>query len=264
MSRWWNDRITLALFADGALLRRQARGQRQAELVRLNASPANGEELLLTVQRAIRERQHWRRPATLNVVLGLDHAKLALLPWEDDFSQREDRLAYARLSLRQQYGPAAADWDIRLSESAYGAPWLVAGVERSLIAGLDDLAAAFGWRLHALQPALMSVANTFSRRLQNGCVRLLLLDGERLLIARLEDGAWQGLRVRRIDPQRSDALPELLAQENLLDPDPVSSTSRLCLWSFFSRPSQLTAWRQAMIEVLAAPDDHPLLSQWKE
>lgn len=264
MSPWWNDQITLTLLADGALLRRQARGQRQADLVHVAATPENGEELLLAVQRAVRERPAWQRSARLNVVFGVSQARTALLPWVDDFVRRDDRLAYARLSLRKQFGNAAEDWEIRLADGVYGQPWLVAGVERKLLEGIDGLAAAFGWRVTSAQPALMAVANAFGKRLTHGPLRLMILESSRLLVARIEDGRWLSIRTRRVDDQRSEALPELLAQESLLDPDPVAGTSRLCLWSFTTRAAQLAAWKRAMIEVLEAPAADPLLTQWKE
>lgn len=264
MSRWWNDHITLTLLADGALLRRQARGQRQADLVHVTSTPENGEELLLAVQRAIRERPAWHRAANLTVIAGIHQARTALLPWIDDFVHREDRLAYARLSLRKQFAGISHDCQIRLSETGHGEPWLAACIENSLISDLEGLASAFGWRLVSIQPVLMAVANTFTRRLNHGPVRLLLLEGERALLARLEDGHWRGIRTRRLDPQRSEALPELLAQESLLDPDATATTSRLCLWAFSARSSQQAAWRRSMIEVLEAPTHHPLLTHWKD
>lgn len=264
MSLWWNDQITLTLLADGALLRRQARGQRQADLIHVAATPENGEELLLAVQRAVRERQAWQRRANLTVVLGISQARTVQLPWVDDFVRREDRLAYARLSLRKQFGAVADEWEVRLAEAGHGEPWLAAGVERKLLNGIDGLAAAFNWRVVSVQPALMTVANAFGKRLSNGPVRLMLLEGDRLLSARIEDGRWAGLRARRLDAQRSEALPELLSQESLLDPDAVATTSRLCLWSFTARASQLAAWKRAMIDVLDAPAQSPLLAQWRD
>ncbi|HRE15845.1 MAG TPA: hypothetical protein PLW86_02100, partial [Rhodocyclaceae bacterium] len=172
MSPLWSDRITLVLLDDRALLRRQPRGLRPQAGETLVVSGGR-EDRVAAVQHALEEKPEWRRPAALTVILGNSWARYATLPWADGLMQRDERLAYARLALRKQFGNAVDQWDVRLSEGAFGDPWLVAGVERDLISDLDACAATLSWRMISLQPALMTVANGFPHHLAEDAVRLV-------------------------------------------------------------------------------------------
>ena len=263
MSPSWADRITLVLLGDRAFLRRQAHGSRRAmaETLAVRAESADFAELGPAILKAVKEKQGWQRAGKLTVILGNTRVRYAALPWVDDFMRREERLTYARLALGKQYGSQTEHWEIRLSEADFGDPWLAAGVDRQLIEDLDSLAASCSWRLVSLQPALMTIANEFRMRLAHGAVRLVLMENERVVIARLDDGRWRQVRTRRLTSLDSAALKDLIAQEVLLDPDEAWNTSRLCLWAFDAPPEVRASWPSLCAEVLENHDLQGLLVQ---
>lgn len=268
MSPLWSDRITLVLLDDRALLRRQPRGLRPqaGETLVVSGGREDRVALLAAVQHALEEKPEWRRPAALTVILGNSWARYATLPWADGLMQRDERLAYARLALRKQFGNAVDQWDVRLSEGAFGDPWLVAGVERDLISDLDACAATLSWRMISLQPALMTVANGFPHHLAEDAVRLVLVERERVVLARLDQGAWRDVRTRKPAAAGGDGLANLenlLAQEALLDPDDLGSSSRLCIWAF-DVPAELRArWHAFGADVLDGLDAHGPHLRWR-
>ena len=255
MSPLWNDRITLVLLGDRALLRRQPGGLRShaEESLLVLGSSEDRVSLLAAIQHALAEKPHWRRTARLNVILGNSWVRYATLPWADGLMQRDERLAYARLALRKQFGSSVDTWDIRLSEGGFGDPWLAAGIERELIADLDACAAALSWRMTSLQPALMTVANGFSHRLGAGAVRLVMVEQERVVLARLDHGAWREVRTRKAPAAGSEGLAHLsalLSQEALLDPDDLGSASRLFIWAFDVSGDLRVHWQGLGADVL--------------
>jgi len=264
----WSDHITLVLLGDRALLRRQPRGLRpqSGDTLVVNADKEDRVALLAAVQHALDEKPEWKRSATLTVILGNSWARYATLPWADGLMQRDERLAYSRLALRKQFGSAVDHWEVRLAEGAYGNPWLVAGVERDLIADLDACAAALSWRMVSLQPALMTVANGFPHHLGEGPVRLALVERERVVLARLDHGAWRDVRSRKPAAAGGDGLANLenlLAQEALLDPDDLGSASRLCIWAF-DVPNELRQrWHAFGADVLDGRDAHVSYLRWR-
>lgn len=267
MSRLWIDRVVLVLLGDRALLRRQLRGfgKQQDETLVVEAASEDRIALLAAIQQAVAGKPQWKRPAKLSVILGNSWVRYATLPWADGLMQRDERLAYARLALRKQFGHSADDWEVRLSESGYGDPWLAAGVERSLIGDLDALAASLSWRMVALQPALMTVANGFPNRLDKGAVRLAIVERERVVLARLDQGAWRDVRTRKpgTGGEGLAHLESLLAQEALLDPDDLGSSSRLCIWAF-DVPSELRMrWHAFGAEVLEGRDSSGSHLRWR-
>ena len=218
-------------------------------------------ELMGHIQKAIKERPSWQRTGKLTVILGNSWVRYAALPWVDEFMRREERLSYARIAMSKQYGPEVEAWEVRLSEAEYGAPWLAAGVDRILIEELASLAEACHWQLESVQPALMTIANEFRLRLAVGAVRLVLMEPDRAVLARLDDGHWRQVRTRRVTSMQPEALEELIAQEALLDPDEAWTTSRLCVWAF-DAPSEIRAgWGSLRAEVLENPDMQGLLAQ---
>ena len=263
MSRLWTDPITLILLGDTAFLRRQPHGTRRAlaETLVVKNDSGNLAELMAQVQKAVKERPSWQRTGKLTAILGNKWVRYAALPWVDDFMRREERLSYAKIAMTKQYGQHASDWEIRLSEAEYGAPWLAAGVDAMLISELDSLAEANHWHLESIQPALMTIANEFRLRLSSGAVRLILIERDRAVLARLDDGRWRQVRTRRIASMQPAELEKLIAQEALLDPDEAWTTSRLCVWAFDAPHEVLTGWRALRAEVLENPDMQGLLAQ---
>lgn len=263
MSPSWADRITLTLLGDHAFLRRRVHGGRraQAETIAVDAQGNDFAQIGQAIAKAMDERPNWQQAGQLTVILGNSRVRYAALPWVDDFMQRDERLTYARLALGKQYGSRAEQWEIRLSEAGYGDPWLAAGVDRDLLEGLEALAQRFAWQIISVQPALMTVANEFRLRLAHGAVRLLLLEPDRAVVARLEDGRWRQVRTRRMASMDVAAVGDLVAQEAMLDPDEAWSTSRLCLWAF-DAPAEIRAgWGRLRAEILENHDLQDLLAQ---
>lgn len=263
MSRLWTDPITLILLGDTAFLRRQPHGTRRAlaETLVVKSDSGNLAELLAHIQKAVKERPSWQRTGKLTVILGNNWVRYTALPWVDDFMRREERLSYARIAMVKQYGQAANEWEIRLSEAEFGAPWLAAGVDAMLIEEFDSLAETNHWHLESIQPALMTIANEFRLRLANGAVRLVLMERDRAVVARLDDGRWRQVRTRKIASMQPVELERLIAQEALLDPDEAWTTSRLCVWAFDAPAEVASSWRALRAEVLENPDMQGLLAQ---
>lgn len=268
MSPLLSDRVTLVLLGDRALLRHQPRGLRAqaGDTLVVTAGREDRVALLAAVQQALEDKPEWRRSSVLTVILGNSWVRYATLPWADGLMQREERVAYARLALRKLYGSSLDQWDVRLSEGAFGDPWLVAGIERDLIADLDACAAALSWRMVSLQPALMTVANGFPHHIGEGAVRLVLVERERVVLARLDHGAWRDVRTRKpavIGADGISHLENLLAQEALLDPDDLGSSSRLCIWAFDVPGELRQRWHDFGADVLDGLDAHGPHLRWR-
>ena len=75
----------------------------------------------------------------VSIVLADHFVRYALLPWNAALKNDEQWLALARHRLGAVHGTAAADWEIKLTETAPTGPRLACAVDRALV---GELAAA--------------------------------------------------------------------------------------------------------------------------
>lgn len=201
MSPRWRDEIAV-LFAPGQLvLTRMQRGIRPR---RVNDTRRNVEQFVLTDWRpalavldACLGEPAWQG-ANVRVVLSNHWARYAIVPWANEITGDDERLAHARICLAKIYGNLTDQWRVGLSEAPPGEARVACAIHADLLDGLRTTVAAYGSRLISVQPQLIVSYNGWLRQLGDATGWFVNIDEGALAAARLQAGGWDRVYSARI------------------------------------------------------------------
>ena len=149
-----------------------------------------------------------------SVVLADQFVRYALLPWNETLKKAEQWSALAQHRFLALHGPRAAEWDIKVTETAPLGARLACAIDRALA---EQLAAAFvkaNIRLVSVQPFLVAAFNRIRKSVGNGSCWIVVEEPGRLTLALIQRGMWLAVRSRRSDKQWRNVLPEILERES--------------------------------------------------
>lgn len=219
MSRWWGERIQVAIDADRLVLTKFGRGWRPA--MKDQVSITNGDngsndwserfkpltDLLSTPP--------WRG-GDLDVVLSHKYCRLALLPAGIALRNQREETEFARLRLIKNNGDIPANWEIAVATNSPATPRVACAVDRELLIALDEAARPAKSHVTSVQPYLAAAFNCHRRLLSNRHLWFATLENQRLCLARVQNGHWRSLRVSRQFGLPGETLESSLDHECLL------------------------------------------------
>jgi hypothetical protein len=154
------------------------------------------------------------RGSEASVVLADQFARYALLQHNDAVRTGEQWLALARHRFGALHGAVAADWDVKVTQTAPLGARLACAVDRELIAQLAGVFVASSIKLISVQPFLVAAFNRIRKTVGNGSCWIVVEEPGRLTLALLQRGAWVAIRSRRSDDRWRVVLPEILERES--------------------------------------------------
>jgi len=149
----------------------------------------------------------------VSIVLADQFVRYVLLPWSAALKSEAQWLALARHRLGAVHGAAAADWDVKLTQTAPQGPRLACAVDRALLEAIAALFTAANVRLVSVQPFLVAAFNRIRSTIGTGSCWLVVEEPGRLTLAFIQRGVWVAVRSRRADRGWRATLPELLERE---------------------------------------------------
>ena len=201
MSPLWRDQIGVFIGPGKLVLARLKRGIRPQFVAQhgVCVEPSiNGDwDLALAALRQQTEQELWQ-DANVRVVVSDHWARYAMLPWSPNLTRDAERMAHARLILREAYGDVADQWTVRLSDSTPRAATIISAMPTAL---LDDLKAAFAppkFRIISLQPNLITSFNNWRDKLPQTSAWFASIDDGSLAALHLTDGHCDRVRSVRI------------------------------------------------------------------
>jgi hypothetical protein len=150
----------------------------------------------------------------VSLVLADRFVRYALLPWNAALKSDAQWQALARHRFAGIYGPAAGEWELKLTETAPQGPRLACALDSALVAELASRVVAANVRLVSVQPFLVAAFNRIRRKIGHGSCWLVIEEPARLTLAFIQRGVWLAVRSRRADPAWRARLPELLERES--------------------------------------------------
>ena len=147
------------------------------------------------------------------VVLADQFVRYALLPWNAALKSEAEWVALAQHRFAALHGAPAAEWQVKVTETAPHGARLACAVERELIAALAEQFVAAGVRLESAQPFLVAAFNRIRKTVGNGSCWIVVEERGRLTLALIQRGEWQAIRARRSDERWRGLLPEILERE---------------------------------------------------
>ena len=134
----------------------------------------------------------------------------------------EQWLALARHRFGALHGAAAAEWDVKVTETAPLGARLACAVDRELVEGLASAFVGAGVHLVSVQPFLVAAFNRIRQTVGNGSCWIVVEEPGRLTLALIQRGAWVAIRSRRSDERWRTMLPEILERgERVPGPRPA-------------------------------------------
>ena len=156
-------------------------------------------------------KSHASREAS--VVLADDFVRYALMPWNATVKTSAQWLALAKHRFNALHGAVAAEWDVKLTETAPMGARLACAVDRQLIEALALAFVKAGVNLVSVQPFLVAAFNRIRAQVGNGSCWIVVEEPGRLTLALIQRGAWVAIRSRRSDERWRIVLPEILERE---------------------------------------------------
>ena len=163
---------------------------------------------------ALPEMLKAHRGMKASVVLADQFARYALLPHTDAVKTPAQWLALARHRFSALHGAIAAEWEVKVTETAPLGARLACAVDRELIEQLAGVFVASSVKLISVQPFLVAAFNRIRQTVGNGSCWIVVEEPGRLTLALLQRGAWVAIRSRRSDERWRMVLPEILERES--------------------------------------------------
>src|SRR5687767_12827568 len=150
----------------------------------------------------------------VSLVLADQFVRYPLLPSNESLKSVEQWRALAQHRFAALHGPRAAEWDVKICETAPLGARLACAVDRELMESLASTFTKINIRLVSVQPFLVAAFNRIRKRVGNGSCWIVVEETGRLTLALIRRGAWIGIRSRRSDGSWRNALAELLERES--------------------------------------------------
>ena len=149
-----------------------------------------------------------------SIVLADQFARYVLLPWNETLKTPEQWLALAKHRFAGLHGARAAEWQIKVTETAPAGPRLACAVDRVLIEKMVSVFSANGAKLVSVQPFLVAAYNRIRATVGNSSCWVVVEEPGRLTLVLIQRGAWLAIRSRRCDERWRIVLPEILERES--------------------------------------------------
>jgi hypothetical protein len=183
------------------------------------------------------------RGSEASIVLADQFARYALLQHNDAVRTSEQWLALARHRFGALHGAVAADWEVKVTQTAPFGARLACAVDRELIEQLAGVFVSSSIKLISVQPFLVAAFNRIRKTVGNGSCWIVVEEPGRLTLALLQRGAWVAIRSRRSDDRWRVVLPEILERESaFLGLDEPCTRVIVCAQGEFD-PEMHHAWR---------------------
>lgn len=222
MSPLWRDEIAILLAPRRVALTRMSRGIRPHCAGETNLRVESGSHIdwrpALAVLHSLLADTAWQR-ANARVVISDHWARYAIVPWSDEISNDEERLAYSRICLANIYGKVADQWQVNVSEAAPGEARVACAIPETLLGEIRATLEAYRLPLVSAQPQLIAAYNVWRARLPDANGWFVAIDEGTLTAARLVRGSWDRVYSARIgtdwmvELQRLKTFGRLAAQD---------------------------------------------------
>lgn len=225
MSLWSREEQRIALHQDHVVLvstrreltrRGMKRHVRDKQILPCNA--ADGEmpwgDALRVLEAALPNGAQRKPHAT--VIVSNQFMRYAMIPWNEALSDDREETIFARHAFKEMYGGDADSWELRIDPGNAGMAQLACAVDARLLEALRGLFGRRGVRLRSIQPHLMTAYNSCHALLRDRSAWLVLVEGNNLCLALLQEGQWSWVRTIRVDVSWRESLPFFLEREAFL------------------------------------------------
>lgn len=143
-------------------------------------------------------------------VIGIDHVRYLLLPWDERLSSRAFCHSLAAALFAQQFSgsdmPFSA-YQLRFARLAFGRSRLTALIPTGLLSELNEFASRHHCHSRRITPALSLVWDSLIAQMKNHAGVLALVEGQRLLRVSYDCGQFTSISVQPFSQERTPVVP---------------------------------------------------------
>lgn len=218
MLRWLHKRVRISLQKDRIALVHLTSDRNPAviktAILQDDASSCPAEPLMDQLSKTLAQPP-WQRSG-LEVVLSHHLCRFAWIPAGISLRNAQEEDRFVRLRLAQDNGALPADWAVALSKGNPSQPRIACAIDSKLVKAADAAAHGGGGRVASLQPLVVAAYNSRREAIARRHLWFVTVEPGRCCIARIKDGQWLSLRLRRLFNDSESEVKRLLQQERLL------------------------------------------------
>lgn len=200
MSLQWRDEIVVSLAPRRVQLRRMGRGLRPICLAEtahtIDGGGFDWRPALTTLQSLLTEAA-WSR-VNVRVIVSNAWSRYAIIPWSNELTTEDERLAHARICLSEVYGATGPEWVVCLSDSHTGRTRVACALPEPLLTELRARLQDCGVRLLSAEPALTAAYNRCREQLPDDAGWFVNIEEGALAAVRLVPDGWDRVYTARI------------------------------------------------------------------
>lgn len=149
--------LTIAIAEDGIAY--QPSGQPIRMLSELDINAQHFPDLVKTLS----PHENALKSRSINLLLSNAYFKFLVLPWQANVYAREDWIGLANHRFRQQFGPIADSWEIKVHLGQYGHAVVACAMEKSVYQVLLASEKQIGCRWSAISPVMTKLVQPASK-----------------------------------------------------------------------------------------------------
>ena len=260
MSPLWRDRITVELSPQRVAWVRVSRGLRPGVIAKgiQNVTPQADAPVWQPALNQIKQLmsvEEWKN-AELTIVLSNYFVRYDCLPWNAGVKNKDEQQALARHRLTHIYGTAAQTWALRLSPAGKGAARLVAAVDEALIEAIKLAAKEAKFKLHSIQPYLMTSFNRYAKEMGLGTGWFVTVEAGRFALALFCGGKLKHIQLR--SGEGVEELHDWLERENLTSGEEPSCREVYLFAPELHKEAALPGYQLHRLDLPASPGYSPI------
>lgn len=160
---------------------------------------------------------------TPHVVLSNHFVRYAVVPWKNEISKADERIAYAKHCFVETFGERIKNWNFCLSQPAYGQSTIASAIEPNLITQIHQIFDEVSMPLNSITPELMLTFNyiinqaTINNLIQpnegSDLFWIASVQNQQLCLALLDQSGWRLLRQMMIEIDVIEQIKTIIHRE---------------------------------------------------
>jgi hypothetical protein len=153
------------------------------------------------------------RSGKVAIVLSNRFVRYIVAPWQDQFADIDMETAFARHCFRESYGPAADQWDVRVSAAPLGQPRIASAVDAEFLEAIHQEFAQTRLKIRSIQPQLMAAFNKWRNKVDARASLFIAIEDQFYTCMLLVRGRCEAVHAGALGAPLDEALPAILDRE---------------------------------------------------
>jgi hypothetical protein len=153
------------------------------------------------------------RSGNVAIVLSNRFVRYIVAPWQDQLAGGDMENAFARHCFRESYGPAADQWEVRVSAAPLGQPRIASAVDAEFLDAIRMEFAQSRLKIRSIQPQLMAAFNKWRNKVDGRASLFVVVDDQFYTSMVVVRGRCEAVHAGALTAPLDEALPVILDRE---------------------------------------------------